>query len=211
MGSLVPAFSGRSDVADITLGGNPIPLDQLVTQLTNALNPILGAVVEIKADERIQTADSLTIRALHIKVIQGTTPLLDLVVGEAKVGANGPVCDPSKQGPGGQNPCPAGSELDAAQGVCIIRASTSGSGLGDIIIGRPFEGPSGGTVVPIDVARKRFPRAPCLTGTGAPTLRDHRNQRQGSHHRHEHRRPDPGARRQRRRQRWPRQRLPRGR
>jgi hypothetical protein len=168
VGSLVPAFSGRSDVADITIGGNPVPLDQLVTQLTNALNPILGAIVEIKADERIQTADSLTIRALHIKVLQGTTPVVDLVVGEAKVGGNGAVCDPSKQGPGGTNPCPAGSELDAERGVCIIRASTSGSGLGDIVIGRPFEGPSGGTVVPIDVARKRFPRAPCLRGTGAP-------------------------------------------
>jgi Ca2+-binding RTX toxin-like protein len=167
-GSLVPTFSGNSRVADITLGGTPIPLDQLVTSLTNALNPILGAVVEIKADEQIRTPDSLTIRALHIRILRGTTPVVDLVVGEAKVAANGPVCDPSKQGGPGGNVCPAGSELDAERGVCIIRASTSGSGLGDIIVGRPFEGPSGGTVVPIDVARRRFPTAPCLTGTGAP-------------------------------------------
>ena len=168
-GSLVPTFSGNSRVADLTLGGQPIPLDQLVTQLTNALNPILGAVVEIKADERIQTANSLTIRALHIKVIKGANPpLLDLVIGEAKVGNNGPVCDPDKQGTGAAPVCPAGSELDTVNNVCVIRASTSGSSLGDIIIGRPYEGPSGGTVVPIDVARKRFGRSPCLNGNGAP-------------------------------------------
>jgi len=166
-GSLVPTFSGNSRVADLTLGGTPLPLDQLVTQLSALLAP-LGALVEIKADERIQTPDSLTIRALHVKVLRAGTPLLDLVVGEAKVGANGPVCDPSKQGGGSGNVCPPGSELDVERTLCIIRASTSGSSLGDIIIGRPFEGPSGGTVVPIDIARKRFPKAPCLKGTGAP-------------------------------------------
>ncbi|MEA2218236.1 MAG: trimeric autotransporter adhesin [Solirubrobacteraceae bacterium] len=169
-GNASPVFSGDSRVADITIGGNPVPLDQLVTQLTNALNPILGAVVEIKADERIATPTSLTIRALHIKVLKGTTPLVDLVVGEAKVAANGEVCNPSAQtgGSGNADVCPPGSELDSTANVCIIRASTSGSGLGDIIVGRPYQGPSGGTVVPIDVARKRFGRTPCLSGNGAP-------------------------------------------
>ena len=166
-GSLVPTFSGDSRVADLTLGGAPLPLDQLVIQLSALLAP-LGALVEIKADERIQTADSLTIRALHVKILRAGTPLLDLVVGEAKVGGNGPVCDPAKQGGGSGNVCPPGSELDVERTLCIIRESTSGSSLGDIIVGRPFEGPSGGTVVPIDVARKRFPTAPCLKGTGAP-------------------------------------------
>ena len=49
----------------------------------------------------ITTANSLTINAIHIKVIRGTTPLADIVVGQAKVGSNGPVCDPSKQNDGG--------------------------------------------------------------------------------------------------------------
>ena len=210
LGSITPVFGGDSRVADITLGGNPIPLDQLTTQLTNALNPILGAVVEIKVDERIATPTSLTIRALHIKVIKGTTPLLDLVVGEAKVGANGDVCDPTKQGGGSGSVCPAGSELDVERNVCIIRASTSGSSLGDIIVGRPFEGPSGGTVVPIDIARKRFGRTPCLSGNGAPKFAIV-GTNGGPHHRHERRGPGPGPRRQRRGQRRTRQRLPRGR
>jgi hypothetical protein len=169
-GSTVPVFTGDSRVADITLGGNPIPLDQLLKQLTDALNPLLGAVVEVKVDEEVRTADSLTVRALHVKVLKGDVSLVDLVVGEAKVGANGAVCDPSAQTGGSGNPdvCPAGAEYDAVANVCIIRASTSGSGLGDIIVGRPFQGPSGGTVVPIDVARKMFGRTPCLSGNGAP-------------------------------------------
>lgn len=148
-----------------------IPLDRLVTALTDALNPILGAVVEIKADERIQTPTSLTIRALHVKVLRGTTPFVDLVVGEAKVASSGPVCDPAKQndnGPNGNGVCPKGSELVPATNLCVIKESTSGSGLGDIIVGKPFQGPSGGTVVPIDIARKKYGRSPCLSGGGAP-------------------------------------------
>ena len=56
-GSIVPTFTGDSRVADVTLGGQPIALDQLATQLTNLLNPLLGAVVEIKVDERVATPD----------------------------------------------------------------------------------------------------------------------------------------------------------
>lgn len=166
-GSTTPRFTGDSRVADITLGGRLIPLDQLAAELTNVLNPILGAIVEVKVDERIQTADSLTIRALHIRVLRNAAPapLLDLVVGEAKVGANGAVCDPAQQG--GAQPCPAGSTYDQARDVCVIPAGTGGSSLGEIIIGRPFQGPSGGTVIPIDVARRRFGRSPCL-GSGRP-------------------------------------------
>jgi Ca2+-binding RTX toxin-like protein len=50
----------------------------------------------------------------------------------------------------------------------VIKKETSGSSLGDIIVGRPFQGPSGGTVVPIDIARKKYGLSPCLSGGGAP-------------------------------------------
>jgi hypothetical protein len=169
-GNLQPQFAGDSRVADITLGGTPIPLDQLQTQLTAALNPLLGALVEIRVDERIQTADSLTVNALHVIVARGQTPLVDLVVGQAKVGANGPVCDPARQndGSGGARPCPPGSTYDQPRNLCVIPAGTGGSSLGEIIIGRPFQGPSGGTVLPIDVARKAFGNSPCLGFARAP-------------------------------------------
>jgi hypothetical protein len=173
-GSTAPVFSGDSRVADITLGGHVIPLDRLLFELTKVLNPILGGLVEIKVDERIQTADSLTIRALHIKVLRDArpAPLVDLVVGEAKVGANGAVCDAAKQNEGSGNPigqvCPPGSTLVVDRNLCVIPAGTGGSSLGEIIVGRPFQGPSGGTVLPIDVARRRYGNSPCLGFSGRP-------------------------------------------
>ena len=170
-GSLVPTFTGDSRVADVTLGGQPIALDQLATQLTNLLNPILGAVVEIKVDERITSPTGLTVRAIHVRVIRGATSLVDLVVGEAKVAASGEVCDPAKQpggtgGSGSGDVCPNGSV--ARGNLCIIPAGTGGSSLGDIIIGRPNQSPSGGTVVAVDVARRLYGRTPCLSGNGTP-------------------------------------------
>ncbi len=168
-GDLQPKFSGDSRVADITLGGQAIPLDGLVKALSDALSP-LGFLVEITPDERITEVNSLTVRALHIKILRGDTPVVDLVIGEAKVGANGPVCDPTKQndgsGAGDGQICPTGSVLDLARTLCVIPAGTLGSGQGEIIIGRPFQGPSGGTVIPLDVARRRFPKAPCVQGGG---------------------------------------------
>ncbi len=170
-GNVNPVFSGDSRVADITLGGTPIPLDRLVTALSDLLRP-LDFLVEINADERVvEPNKSLTIRALHIKILKNgePAPVVDLVVGEAKAGSNGPVCDPTKQNDGSGNipACPSGSVLDQARVLCVIPA-TSGSSFGEIIIGRPFEGPSGGTVIPLDLARRRFGTSPCLTGNQRP-------------------------------------------
>ena len=169
-GNLQPQFSGDSRVADITLGGTPIPLDRLLDELTQALNPVLGALVEVTVDERIQTPDSLTINALHVRVLRSDTraPLLDLVVGQARVATNGPVCDPAQQGGGLGQICAPGSQLDPVRNLCIIPAGTGGSTLGEIIVGRPFQGPSGGMVVPLDVARRQFGRSPCLGRGGRP-------------------------------------------
>ena len=172
-GTTVPKFDGTSQVADLTVLGAPIGLDGLLGALTQALAP-LGALVDIKINEKVTEADgTLAVRALHVKVIRGNgTPLVDLIVAESKVGANGTVCDPNNQGdnPGGglDGVCPKGSVLDTVARVCVIKGDTSGSSLGDVIVGPPFSGPSGGTVVPIDIARKKYGRSPCLSGNGAP-------------------------------------------
>ena len=169
-GSTTPKLDGTSQVADLTVLGAPIGLDGLVGALANALQP-LNAIVDVKINQKIPTADGLTVIGLHVKVIQGNgTPLIDLVAAETKVGFNGLVCDPNAQdgGGGGKSPCPAGSVYDPDANVCIIKGSTSGSSLGDVIVGPPYSGPSGGTVVPIDVARKKYGKSPCLSGSGAP-------------------------------------------
>jgi hypothetical protein len=172
-GSTTPKLTGTSQVVGLTLGGTPIDLDPLVKALDNLLQP-LNAVVDIIPNEEIRTGTSLTRRALHIKVLtaSGGTSLVDAVLAESKVGTNGPVCDEKQQndGSGDKVPpvCPKGSQLDSARNLCIIPAGTGGSRLGEIIVGKPFQGPSGGTVLPLDVARKRFGRSPCLSGSGRP-------------------------------------------
>jgi Ca2+-binding RTX toxin-like protein len=169
-----PTFTGGSQVAGLTLGGAPIDLDPLVKAIDQLLQP-LNAVVDIIPNEQIRTGNSLTVRALHVKVLtaSGGTSLVDAVLAESKVGSNGPVCDKNAQNDGSGNPvggqvCPNGSNYDAARNVCIIPAGTGGSSLGEIIVGKPFQGPSGGTVLPLDVARRRFGASPCLSGSGAP-------------------------------------------
>jgi Ca2+-binding RTX toxin-like protein len=170
-----PKLDGTSQVLELTVLGRPISLDGLVKALADALQP-LNEIVEVKVNEKIPGPGSLTVRALHVKIFKGNvgTPLVDLVVAESKVGYSGPVCDKDKQNDttGGSGDttriCPKGSVLDPAAQVCIIREKTSGSSLGDIIVGRPYQGPSGGTVVPIDIARRKYGRSPCLGFQGAP-------------------------------------------
>jgi hypothetical protein len=172
-GSTKPKLEGTSQVVGLTLGGNPIDLDPLIKALDELLQP-LNAIVDIIPNEEIRTENSLTRRALHLKVLtaSGGTPLVDVVLAESKVAANGPVCDEKKQndGSGPKIPpvCPKGAQLDSDRNLCIIPAGTGGSNLGEIIVGKPFQGPSGGTVVPVDVARKKYGRSPCLNGNGAP-------------------------------------------
>lgn len=161
-----PVLNGASQV----VGLNNANLDPLVNAIASLLS-IPSSLVSVKINEQVRTANSLTQRAVHIKLLSpsnGAPPLLDLVIAESKVGFDGPVCDPNSQGgPGGNQPCPAGATYDAARNLCII-PGTSGSMFGEIIVGRPFQGPSGGTVVPIDLARKRFGNNVCLRGNSAP-------------------------------------------
>lgn len=166
-----PDLQGASQLTGLTLGGTPLTLDELITALTEALAP-LGPIVEITPNEQVRDGNSLTVRALHVKVFRdaGSSPLLDVVVAESRVVAPEGVCvRPSGGGTAGAGdtsirPCPAGAELDAGRGVCVIRGE--GANGADITIGRPFQGPSGGTVDSLRDARRRFPNSPCVKGEG---------------------------------------------
>jgi hypothetical protein len=163
-----PDLAGSSSVASLSINGNAVPLDQLDQQLSAALAP-LAQVVDLRVDEQVRDGASLTQRALHLRVLTAAgTPVLDVVAGEARVGFDGAVCastaasgEPSSGLAASLNPCPKGSELDNAQGMCVIRVQ----GEGAILVGRPFEGPSGGTVIALEQARQRF-HSPCLRGSG---------------------------------------------
>ena len=174
-----PALAGVSEVAGLTVNGNELPLAQAVAQLNSLLAP-LGQVVDLRLDEQVRSGATLTQRALHLRVLSGAgTALVDVVAGEARTGADGAVCSGSGSGDdgaagGGTDPatsvCPAGSTLDAPSGRCVIRETTGGVGSsgvqGTIVVGRPFEGPVGGSVMSLGEARKRY-KSVCLRGRGA--------------------------------------------
>jgi Ca2+-binding RTX toxin-like protein len=119
----------------------------------------LGGDNYIKVNNKIQTANSLTERVLEVHL--GT--LADIVVGEATVTQN--VADPcagtNNNTPPNVNPCPAGSTFVPSAQLCEIILP----GGGVIVISRPFEGPTGGSVLSLQAARRRF-HSPCLQGAG---------------------------------------------
>ena len=161
-----PQLTGSGKVVGLTLGGAPIDADALAARLAAALSGT--ALVKVATNETIRTPESLTVRALHLVVRQGTSTIVDTVIAEAKVGFDGAVCDPPPTSSAARVPkiCPAGSEYVPERDLCIIRPSTSGPSLGDIIVGPPGSGlPSGGRLIPLDVARRRY-NSRCLTGRG---------------------------------------------
>ncbi|MBA3747850.1 MAG: hypothetical protein H0W96_10230 [Solirubrobacterales bacterium] len=153
-----PQMAGASRVTGLTLNGQPIDTGSLATRLTNALAS-LTPLVDVKQDETIRTAEALTVRALHIVVRLGSGAVIDTVIAEAKVGVEGKVCDPPI------GPCPPGSFYSSVRNLCVIPAGSGGSELGEIAFS-PDGGGRGGTVVPVDVARRRFGNSPCLSGPG---------------------------------------------
>ena len=170
----VPQLQGTSQVTGITLGGQTVSADALLVALQNALAP-LGALVDIKVNEQVRDAGSLTVRALHIRVLRDqASPLLDVVVAESKVGFSGPVCDPNQQNDGsgsgsgdgdGFGQCPDGSTFDAGRRRCVI-VRGSGDSQTVIIVGRAFEGPGGGRVVPLNELPRSLRRSVCARVPG---------------------------------------------
>jgi Ca2+-binding RTX toxin-like protein len=119
----------------------------------------LGNLGYIAVNEKIQTANSITERVLDVHL----NGIADVVVDEAKVtvtgndpcaGSTGPVTPPAT------NPCPSGTTYDAALQACVIVIGGK-----TIIVSAPFQGPTGGKVLAVTVARKRF-KSPCLSGAG---------------------------------------------
>ncbi|MCW3015756.1 MAG: calcium-binding protein [Solirubrobacterales bacterium] len=161
-----PKLDGSSSMADLTLGGVPISLNELLGGLQKILEP-LGVLIDVKFNEKVIVNGSLFVRAAHIKLLgsNAATPLLDVVIAESKVTADALTCDPNKQVPGFDGKiCPDGSTYDAMTGFCIIPAVVGGSGI--IVVGLPFQGPSGGRVIGLGEAIKLYGKLECLRGSG---------------------------------------------
>lgn len=164
-----PQLAGTSESVNLTVNGTVVANDQFAARLNETLLP-RGQVATVVFNEQVRGASSLTQRAVHITIRAGSTPVYELVAGEATTGFSGAVC--ADTGAGGGNTdgggtlgslraCPNGAELAVDSGLCVIRRADSSV----IIVGRPFEGPSGGSVIALDEARKRY-RSECLQGDG---------------------------------------------
>lgn len=144
--------NAQSNLNVITVNGvnMPVPAGQPITIQ-------LGGGAYIAVNQKTETSNSLTEIILRVHLPN----IADIVVGEAQVTQS--KVDPCA-GTSGQPPvleiCPKGSTLDVVKQRCVIKACG-----GTIIVSRPFQGPSGGTVVALCVARKRY-KSPCLTGPG---------------------------------------------
>jgi Ca2+-binding RTX toxin-like protein len=172
-GASVPG--GTSRVDSLSIGGTTLPSVIGSTPVDTTI-PTPAGVVRVRANQLVATAAGLTRTALILDLPGGAR----LTLGEATVG--GDACLPvTGTGPGGggngsgggngnggnssttASPCPKGSEYDVPSGFCVIRQDVRGVQF--ISVGRPSEGPSGGTVITLTAARKKYHSA-CLSGPG---------------------------------------------
>jgi Ca2+-binding RTX toxin-like protein len=169
-GKLVP--SAGSNLGVVTINGKTTTLSRQGREQTITLGG--GAYVTI--NQQVQSATSLTERLVdeHIPGLE------DIVLGEAQVtqtaadpcagtsgsGSGSGSGGSGAGGSGGPTPsslmaCPLGSTLVASTQECEI--VEPGGALIDV--SRPFAGPTGGRVVALSVARKKY-RSACLSGPG---------------------------------------------
>jgi Ca2+-binding RTX toxin-like protein len=183
-GAVVP--SGSSDVSVAVINGQTIRPSSPGAETTTQLGG--GSYATI--NQQVQDATSLTERL----VLMHIAGVGDYVLGEAQVarpagnpcsvgvgsGSGGSAGSGSGSGDAGSGgagsgsggsgtgsgdslkACPSGSVLVASAQMCEI---VFADGSQNIVVSKPFAGPTGGTVVPLAAARKKFKSA-CLSGKG---------------------------------------------
>jgi hypothetical protein len=116
----------------------------------------LGGGSFIAVNQKVQTANSLTETVLEVNL----NGVADIVLGEAKVtqSISNP-CANTTGAPPVLEICPPGSTLNIGRQLCVIIACGQ-----TIVVSRPFQGPSGGTVVALCTGK--FRGYPCTTGPG---------------------------------------------
>ena len=150
-----PVAASDSKVVDLTINGTTIKVPSGPFKLD------LGKLGYVALNEKITTATSITRRALDVH-----TPVADVVLAESVAAYADDPCTNSDEPVVPVKACPPGSTYDPSRAVCLIREHTAGGGTKTIIIGRPFQGPSGGHVIPLDTAKHRYRHSPCVRGSG---------------------------------------------
>jgi Ca2+-binding RTX toxin-like protein len=171
-----PSLTGSSTVPLVRINGQEIDTTQVKQTVTELPS---GEVVTTTFNEQTRSGGTLTQRAVHsVFRNQAGEVVREMVAAEARISGGSEVCDRAAQegagGGGSVAPCPPGSEYDAAHNLCIITRETDGNlanGRETVVtVGRPYEGPSGGRVVPINEAPKSIRHSRCLKGGGVRYL-----------------------------------------
>lgn len=87
-----PVFEGASTVVDLAVNGQRLPVnDSVVSQITQQISGSpLGGLVRVIVNDRVQTADGLTVQAVRIELFSAAgSPQGTIVLGEAKVSSQG--------------------------------------------------------------------------------------------------------------------------
>src|SRR3954452_6982125 len=91
----VPKLDGSSTVLDLRVNGVPLPIDDSVlSQITTQFDDSpFGGVIKVLVNQKIPTADGLTVQALRIELFDAAgAPQGVAVLGEAKVAKQGDPC-----------------------------------------------------------------------------------------------------------------------
>jgi Ca2+-binding RTX toxin-like protein len=174
-----PALTGASRVERVLVNGQTVDPGQAEETVYNLPT---GEIVIVRFNEQTRSGSALTQRAVHVEFFNQAGQLIrETAIAEAKVSGGREVCDRAAQENGGDGPgdgsvapCPQGAEYDADRNLCIITRETNGN-LADgretvVVVGRPFEGPSGGRVLPMSEAPKSVRGSRCLKGGGVRFL-----------------------------------------
>lgn len=137
----VPTLDGSSNVVDLRVNGQTLPLnDAMIGEITQQVSDSpLGGLIKVRVNQKIRTADALTVEALRVELFSAAgAPQGVVVLGSAKVVQIGDTCAPAAAPPttGGTNgtngtngasgaPGPAGTN---GAGVTTTSPATSGSG-----------------------------------------------------------------------------------
>jgi hypothetical protein len=160
-----PSNSGTSRVTGLVINGN-----EIVVPPGDATQEIpLGPAGTVTLNKEIVEGTTLKRRAIEV-----VTSAATIVFAEAVAGHAAGACLPAASGAAsgevlGTNAssaiappavCPPGSTYDPGRNLCVIR-----EGSNVIVVGPPFQGPSGGSVMSLTEARKKF-KSVCLKGSG---------------------------------------------
>ncbi len=183
--------TGSSRVAGLVVNGTPIVVPPGDASQTIPLGP-LGSVV---LNEEVKEGAKLTRRAIRVTTPGGEAVLAEAIAspGTCEAAAPPPVCPPGATydasrnvcivtsgsggtGPGSNNGGNGGNGSNGGNngsngsngGNTNTNTNTSSGGVNGTAVSAPFQGPQGGTVMPLEMARQIAPNSVCLKGKKGP-------------------------------------------